>query len=274
VDNIFKVIDMSSKVEKMQEKLGDYYSKNPTLEPLRKEIDEAWSKLCNKTIVKFILKVYEMASAQYEKISDELEWYEKLGIPADSGTIGMKKNAKEIADKYGADWLFDPAGTLADKGEEYFKEKLNDFLKKIYQGNYPSELTSILRIGAERIYSGKTTWGDYKHPRELAREIYANYMDKHSKLNIANLNRELYRLNLKLGVDTVVKGFVIYQSVKDLKDPSEFQEAVKDSIDKVDKAFAAFDSVYQSYKGAVWLEDCGKCRGAMAETVEIITRTK
>ena len=101
----------------------------------------------------------------------------------------------------------------------------------------------------------------------MLRDDFAAVAETYRRANEAHLNRELARLDLKLAVDTVGKGAAIYFAVKGLAktDPAEAKEKLLESIDQVDKAFAAVDTALQTYNGRQWFAVCHRARLAIAE---------
>jgi hypothetical protein len=103
-----------------------------------------------------------------------------------------------------------------------------------------------------------------------AKETLTSYEARHNRLNLDNLDRELYRLDAKLLVDTVIKGPFIYANLKKLAaDPDvarkiseldvtsleNIQDALKDAAEPVTNVFNAVDLMFQSYQGYQWVAD-------------------
>ncbi|BCW99801.1 MAG: hypothetical protein KatS3mg024_2628 [Armatimonadota bacterium] len=103
-----------------------------------------------------------------------------------------------------------------------------------------------------------------------AKETLTSYEARHNRLNLDNLDRELYRLDAKLFVDTLIKGPFIYANLKKLAaDPDvarkiseldvtaleNIQDALKDAAEPVTNVFNAFDLMFQSYQGYQWVAD-------------------
>jgi len=122
---------------------------------------------------------------------------------------------------------------------------------------------------------------------EKAKQIFTTYEKYHNELNIANLDRELYRLDFKLFVETVVKGPFVYLKLKSLASNAELVEKLRDldskALDKmqddligtgnaITQVFAAIDAPFQAYQGYNWIADYYVAAGVREKLVETLTR--
>jgi hypothetical protein len=268
VESLAKVIDLGSRVEAAQDSATDYVANAPELAEARKKAQVAWASLRKKAIARFVTTAYGVMRDTYSKASDELETREKLGLSNDSGSAAWKKWAVNKANDSYADWMFSPASAIATWGETRLKAELTKFLKNAYRGQYPKFFASALEHAAGRIARGEATWGDPEKAASTLRDDFASVAERYRKANEAHLNRELARLDLKLAADTVGKGVAIYFAAKDviITDPADAKKKILESIDNVDKAFAAVDTACQTYNGRQWFAVCHRARLAIADT--------
>jgi hypothetical protein len=120
-----------------------------------------------------------------------------------------------------------------------------------------------------------------------AKETLTSYEARHNRLNLDNLDRELYRLDAKLLVDTVIKGPFIYAGLKKLAaDPEavrriseldvtsleNIQDALKDAAEPVNSVFNALDLMFQSYQGYRWVADFLDAERVKQQVAEAIFR--
>ena len=224
--------------------------------------------------MRFVTAVYGVMRTVYKDTATGLKDRETLGLSNDSGTAGWKKWAKNKADDYYAEWMFDPGSALATWSEKQFKAKMLEFLKSAYRGEYPKFFAGALDHAATRIAAGDFTWENPGNAAATLRDDFATVAEAYRAANAAHLNRELTRLDLKLATDTVGKGVAIYLSGKEAlqTDPAKFKKAVLDSIGNVDKAFAAFDTACQTYNGQQWFEVCHQARLAIADVATDASR--
>ncbi len=267
VDDLAKVIDLSSRVETAQEAATDYVTNAPGLEAARQKAKDAWNGLRKKAVARFVTTAYGVMRETYSKASEELEEREKLGLSNDTGSAAWKKWAVNKANDYYAEWMFAPADAIASWGEAKLKAELTKFLKNAYRGQYPKFFAAALEHAAGRIARGEATWGDAEKAAAVLRDDFAAVAETYRRANEAHLNRELVRLDFKLAVDTVGKGVAVYFAAKEaLKtNPEECRKKILESIDQVDKAFAAVDTACQTYNGRQWFAVCHRARLAIAE---------
>jgi hypothetical protein len=267
VDDLAKVIDLGSRVEAAQDAATEYATTAPELAEARMRAKTAWNSLRKKALARFVTTAYGVMRETYKKASDELETREKLGLDNDTGTAAWKKWAVNKANDYYAEWMFAPADAISNWGEAKLKAELTKFLKNAYRGQYPKFFAAALEHVAGRIARGESTWGDPEKAAATLRDDFASVAEIYRLANEAHLNRELARLDLKLAADTVGKGAAIYFAAKEaLKtNPAEAKEKILESIDQVDKAFAAVDTALQTYNGRQWFAVCHKARLAITD---------
>ncbi len=267
VDDLAKVIDLSSRVEAAQGAAAEYAATAPELDAARAKARTAWNSLRKKALARFVTTAYGVLRDTYKNASDELETREKLGLDNDAGTVAWKKWAVNKANDYYAEWMFAPADAISNWGEAKLKAELTKFLKNAYRGQYPKFFAAALDHAAVRIARGEATWGDPEKAAATLRDDFASVAETYRRANEAHLDRELSRLDLKLAADTVGKGAAIYLAAKEaLKtNPAEAKEKILESIDQVDKAFAAVDTACQTYNGQQWFAVCHKARLAIAD---------
>ena len=267
VDDLATVIDLGSRVEAAQEGATEYLENAPELAKAREKAKTAWNSLRKKAVARFVSTIYGVLRETYKAASDELEEREKLGLDHDAGAVAWKKWAVNKANDHYAEWMFAPGDAIANWGEAKLKAELTKFLKNAYRGQYPKFFAAALAHAAGRIARGEATWGDPERAAVVLRDDFAAVAETYRRANEAHLNRELARLDLKLAVDTVGKGAAIYFAVKGLAktDPVEAKEKLLESIDQVDKAFAAVDTALQTYNGRQWFAVCHRTRLAIAE---------
>lgn len=261
VENLATVVGISDKVKSAQEGLADVYNSNPSLAPLRASVDARWAKVKQSAVGGFLVTSYQVMSTAYA---------ENAELAQDSGAIDaeLRQWIKNQADeKLFANWAFDPVGSTGEALEAKFKADLLAFLKNRYRGEYPALMNAAVTHAATRIARGDFSWQDPRNAAAVLREKFARHAARYTQANEAHLNRELHRLNLKLASDTVVKGAAIYFTAKEAikGDPTEFQKKIEDSLATVDKAFAAFDTAYQTYNGRQWFTVCYSARVTIAE---------
>lgn len=132
-----------------------------------------------------------------------------------------------------------------------------------------SSQTILTQAGGNAL-RGQISRSDLDNVIPAAKELFTSYEERHNKLNTANLDRELYRLDVKLFTDSVIKGPFIYANLKKLaSDPDimakiadmdvasleNIQDAINDAAGPVDKVFNAVDLMFQSYQGYNWIVD-------------------
>ncbi len=120
-----------------------------------------------------------------------------------------------------------------------------------------------------------------------AKETLTSYEARHNRLNLDNLDRELYRLDAKLFVDTVIKGPFIYANFKKLAaDPEvvrkiseldvtsleNIQDVLKDAAEPVTNVFSAVDLMFQTYQGYQWVADFLDADNVKTQVAEAIFR--
>ena len=267
VEDLARVIDLGSRVEAAQDAATEYATTAPELAQARAKAKTAWNSLRKKAVARFVSTVYGVLRETYKAASDELEEREKLGLDNDTGSVAWRKWAVNKANDYYAEWMFAPGDAVANWGEAKLKAELTKYLKNAYRGQYPKFFAAALDHAAGRIARGEATWGDPGRAAAVLRDDFAAVAETCRRANEAHLNRELARLDLKLAVDTVVKGAAIYFAIKDVAktNPAEAKERLLESIDQVDKAFAAVDTACQTYNGRQWFAVCHKARLAIAD---------
>jgi hypothetical protein len=145
--------------------------------------------------------------------------------------------------------------------------------------------SAILDQAGAMAERGEVAAEDFAGPADRARALFAEYQSRHDKVNVANLNRELYRLDVRLFMDTVVKGIYIYVNIKDFaagglaairsldRDKlTEIQKSVTESGDKVNTAAGYLDTAFHAYKGVFWLEDAADAGRTMDEVDKVLLR--
>jgi hypothetical protein len=130
----------------------------------------------------------------------------------------------------------------------------------------------VLADGATRATRGEVTVAPPEGAAARALELFTTFEKEHQALNIANLDRELYRLDASLFMNTVVKGVFLYQNLAGLFTPeglasiraldreklTGFQESASSATSTVDTAAATLDSAFGAYKGLAWLDDLNR----------------
>ena len=267
VDDLAKVVDLSSRVEAAQGAASEYATTAPELAEVRKAAKTAWNSLRKKALARFVTTAYGVMRETYKNAAEELAERETLGLDNDTGTAAWKKWAVNKANDYYAEWMFAPADAVSNWGEAKLKAELTKFLKNAYRGQYPKFFAAALDHAAGSIARGEATWGDPEKAAATLRDDFASVAETYRRANEAHLNRELARLDLKLAADTVGKGAAIYFAAKEaLKtNPAEAKEKILESIDQVDKAFAVVDTACQTYNGRQWFAVCHKARLAIAD---------
>jgi hypothetical protein len=164
---------------------------------------------------------------------------------------------------------------------------LTDGLKAWF--NSRTRLASQRALGriANAALNGELPSTDPGDVIEKAKQIFTTYEKYHNELNIANLDRELYRLDFKLFVETVVKGPFVYLKLKSLASNAELVEKLRDldskALDKmqddligtgnaITQVFAAIDAPFQAYQGYNWIADYYVAAGVREKLVETLTR--
>lgn len=166
-------------------------------------------------------------------------------------------------------------------------DKLNEKLKESFQAVVHHSSQKILTQAGGRALLGQFGTALPSETIPAAKEVFTSYEKEHNALNIANLDRELYRLDAKLFVDTVIKGPFVYLKLKklvmdpdtiakinelDIKTLEDIQEEFISSGDAVGKVFSAFDLAFQSYQGYNWLADFAHAGSVRQQLARILSQ--
>lgn len=204
---------------------------------------KAWKDFQDKTLVTFINILY----AQFQRATDT------------ANNAGYNVESLQPFKGYGADYLIksgiDELGANIKKG---FKAGIHKSSQEIFT-----------RVGGKALL-GEYEIGDPSVAVNTAQDILTSYEQAHNKLNMENLDRELYRLDAKLIVDTVVRGPFVYLRFKnfafnteiakqiaqmDVDTLEKVQDHFNESSGEVGAVFNAVDAVFQSYQGYNWIVD-------------------
>lgn len=165
--------------------------------------------------------------------------------------------------------LPDPDGGEPVDLKTWFLKTLKRSIRKPLEKALRAQAQEELDAALKRLtYSGVGP-GSLAEAKAAALAQFVAYQEAHMRLNIRNLDAELYRLDAKLFVDTVIKGVVIYldarktiaeAGVKALRSLTseqflKVQEAVTGGGEKVDKAAKFLDGAFRVYQGQAWLCD-------------------
>jgi hypothetical protein len=171
----------------------------------------------------------------------------------------------------------DPDGGESVDLSTWFLKTLKRWLRKPLEDALRTQAQGVLNAVVRRFEKAGAGDGSLEGVTDAARNIFTTYQDDHLKLNIRNLDAELYRLDAKLFMDTVVKGVVIYldarktiaeAGVKALRNlTSEQFEKIQESVtaggEKVDKATKFLDGAFRVYQGQAWLRDAFRAEEAI-----------
>jgi hypothetical protein len=221
---------------------------------------DAWKSFQEKSVV-FLLKAFY---TQFQKGVDLAK------------TMNADTDSLEDFNKFGIEF----ANKMTVTG-------LTDGLKAWF--NSRTRLASQRALGriANAALNGELPSTDPGDVIEKAKQIFTTYEKYHNELNIANLDRELYRLDFKLFVETVVKGPFVYLKLKSLASNAELVEKLRDldskALDKmqddligtgnaITQVFAAIDAPFQAYQGYNWIADYYVAAGVREKLVETLTR--
>jgi hypothetical protein len=119
-----------------------------------------------------------------------------------------------------------------------------------------------------------------------ARALFADYQKNHTDLNIHNLDMELYRLDTRLFMDTVVKGVFIYLNLRKLAADAgkkslrsltrekfvEIQDSIANCGEQVNAAASYLDSAFRLYQGQIWLRDRYRAQRTLDAVAAELTR--
>jgi hypothetical protein len=158
-----------------------------------------------------------------------------------------------------------------------FREEIETAMKE--------HASQLLEHAGQMAQRGEVAAEDFAGPAERAKTLFAEYQSRHDKVNLANLDRELYRLDARLFMDTVVKGVYIYVNIKDFaaggvaalkkldrEKFAEIQKSVTEGGDKVNTAAGYLDTAFEAYKGKFWLDDMGDAAKVMDEVDKTLLR--
>ena len=229
--------------------MADFGAVSDTLEKaaktkLKKKFSaKAWSNFEDSVLREFLNILYQ----QLQKGVDTAK------------TMGYETDSLDAFKKFGAE-------AAAKKGIDKLSEGLQAGFKS---GVHKSSQQVLTQIGG-RAVRGQLGSSAPSDATAQAKQLFTEYEKEHNQLNIAHLNRELYRLDAKFFTDTVIKGPFIYLKMKDLvmnpdivANINELDTATIEKIqdefigggDTVSKVFSACDAVFQGYQGYNWMVD-------------------
>lgn len=288
VDELVGLVgDISELEKKAKEKLGEKFDQL------------AWQRL-RKTAAGRVLRMLNVYLRKNTKnlraldknLQEGMERGEKLsaavGLPAEEGgedgvtPAGLLHDVLNPLDALTPDLkLPDPDGGEAVDLKTWFQKTLKRSIRKPLENALRVQAQEELDAALKRLTYSGPGHGSLEEAKAAALAQFAAYQEAHMRLNIRNLDAELYRLDAKLFADTVIKGVVIYldarksiaeAGVKALRSLTseqflKIQEAVTGGGEKVDKAAKFLDCAFRVYQGRAWLNDAffaGDVIGALA----------
>ncbi|MCX5751127.1 MAG: hypothetical protein NT099_05620 [Candidatus Saganbacteria bacterium] len=158
-------------------------------------------------------------------------------------------------------------------GMEYLNEKSIDTFSEFIFSYFKESTIKETQANLDLFVGGiKNRTGVYNADKKVnpSLDLYSTYEKEHNLLNMAHLDRELYRLDTKLLLDTVIKGPLVYFNMKNMVADKKFATKLKnldaDSLSKIYKEFTesptflknisgGIDGMFYSYCGYNWLID-------------------
>ncbi len=190
--------------------------------------------------------------------------------------INVDTEVPEAFTGFGSDFL-------VKKGVEHLSGSVKEGLTAAGQ----SSTRRLLSAWGMKAVTGAMPSSEALPGISAAKELLTSYEARHNRLNLDHLDRELYRLDAKLVVDTVIKGPFIYAKLKNLAaDPEvmskiaeldvtsleSIQDALKDAAEPVTDVFNAVDLMFQSYQGYQWVADLLDAERVKQEVAKAIFR--
>lgn len=269
------VVDISELEKQAKEKLGEKFNqvvwqrfkKTAVVRVLR--MLNVWYRKQTKTLRDLDKKI--QAGQERDK-----KFNEAIGRTAEEGgedsvtASGLLHTFVEPLDALTPELkLPDPDGGAAVDLKTWFLKSLKKWLRKPLEDELRAQAQGVLNTVVRRFEKAGADESSLESATGAARELFTSYQDAHLKLNIRNLDAELYRLDAKLFMDTVVKGVVIYldarktiaeAGVKALRGLTneqfeKIQESVTAGGEKVDRATQFLDGAFRVYQGQAWLRD-------------------
>jgi hypothetical protein len=273
-------------------------------EKLGEKFDSAvWVKM-KKTVVGRVLRT--LNAWQKRSTYTLRQWDKKLQDSAEKNAklreaVGAEEESEEGLPAWGRwllHWATQPAdaalsdaqkATGTDDTAKSVKSAvgnaINSILRDDIEAAMKAHASQLLTQAGQMAERGEVAAEDFAGPAERAKTLFADYQSRHDKVNIDNLNRELYRLDARLFMDTVVKGVYIYVNIKDFaagglaaiksldrEKLAEIQKSVTEGGDKVNTAAKCLDTAFEVYKGKFWLEDMSDAAKVMDEVDKTLLR--
>lgn len=292
VDQLTELLSGLEKLEAAaKEKLGEQFDAK-VWQRMKKSVVgrflrtlNAWQKRNTYALRQLDKKLQESAEANAklrEAVGAEAESEEGLPAQARSLLHWATNPADAASSAAGA-----AAGT--DDVTKNLKAAVGAAVKAILRDEMEATLkahaSQLLEQAGQAAAAGTVPADDFAPAADRARALFAEYQARHDKVNLANLNRELYRLDARLFMDTVVKGVYIYVNIKDVAKGgvealrkidrekfTEIQKTVTESGDAVNTAAGYLDAAFQAYKGLFWLQDAADAGRTMDEIDKALLR--
>ncbi|MCK6472079.1 MAG: Ig-like domain-containing protein [Planctomycetes bacterium] len=281
------VADLSELEEKAKEKLGEKFDQL-VWQRLRKTAAGRVLRRLNVWLRKNTRNLRALDKNLQEGMERGEKFNEAVGLQSEEGgedgvtPAGLLHDVLNPLDALTPDLkLPDPDGGESVDLKTWFLKTLKRSIRKPLENALRVQAQEELDAALKRLtYSGPGP-GSLEEAKAAALAQFAAYQEAHMRLNIRNLDAELYRLDAKLFADTVIKGVVIYldarktiaeAGVKALRSLTseqflKIQEAVTGGGEKVDKAAKFLDGALRVYQGQAWLRDtsfAGDVIGALA----------
>jgi hypothetical protein len=289
VTEMFNVMQELEKIAK--EKLGEQFDA------------KVWTRM-KKTLVGRILRT--LSAWQKRNTYTLRQWDKKFQASAENNAklreaVGAEEESDESLPAWGRwllHWSANPAdAALADAQKATSTDDttksvktvvgnaMNAVLREDLERDMKAHASQLLEQAGRMAEAGEVAAEDFAGPAERAKTLFAEYQSRHDKVNLANLDRELYRLDVKLFMDTVVKGVYIYVNIKDFaaggvealrkldrEKFAEIQKSVTEGGDKVNTYGKYLDAAFEAYKGKFWLDDMGDAAKVMDEVDKTLLR--
>jgi hypothetical protein len=276
------------------DQLADMLSGIDQLEAVAKEKMGAefdarvWKKMKGTVVGRFLrtMNVWQKQNTRLLRKWDKKAQQSAKDNEAFRDAVGLEKESDESLPAKAREllhWAANPTDAASEKAQETaglkdagdkikgligdaVKAILRDYVDAMIKENATQSLAQAGRMAEQ----GEVSALDFADAAERAKTLFADYQSRHDQLNLANLDREFYRLDTRLFMDTVVKGVFIYANVKgsvsgglsalkslDLAKFKEIQKSVTESGDAVNTAAGYLDAAFRVYQAKFWLEDCG-----------------
>ena len=222
------------------EKLGEHY------------LPESWKKLQRQILLKLAMKVMAQVKLGFESVK-------ALGIELDMPSLETTEALLDLA--------LEHRKTVLDLGVGYVQDYVVAAVKDTLTPWFHQRNQALLTAALERLAKGDAPRDETGFER--AKQLFTTYEAQHNALNLAHLDKDLYRLDAKLVLDTVAKGALLYVGVKeilspatwlklkrlDLKSLNDIQKKIVEQAELTDKVGQALDTAFDSYQGYRWIAD-------------------